>query len=67
MPNALTRKRNDEMSGLGAAGYQATTENSATGHVGTADEVATVTAFLPGPYAAFWQRPCACRECHPPW
>jgi NAD(P)-dependent dehydrogenase (short-subunit alcohol dehydrogenase family) len=49
----LTPLARDEMTGPGAAGYQAMIEHSAAGRVGTADEVANVAAFLLGPDAAF--------------
>ena len=42
----LTPLARDEMSGRGADGYRKMIETSATGRVGTADEVATVAAFL---------------------
>ena len=45
----LTPLARDEMSGPGAASYQTMIETSATGRVGTPDEVAAVTAFLLGP------------------
>src|ERR671939_1151685 len=42
----LTPLAKDEMSGPGAAGYQAMITNSAAGRVGTTDEVATAAAYL---------------------
>jgi NAD(P)-dependent dehydrogenase (short-subunit alcohol dehydrogenase family) len=42
----LTPLAKDEMSGPGAAGYQAMIERSAAGRVGTTDEVATAAALL---------------------
>jgi NAD(P)-dependent dehydrogenase (short-subunit alcohol dehydrogenase family) len=42
----LTPLAKDEMSGPGAAGYQAMIKNSAAGRVGTTDEVATAAAYL---------------------
>jgi NAD(P)-dependent dehydrogenase (short-subunit alcohol dehydrogenase family) len=42
----LTPLAKDEMSGPGAAGYQAMIERSAAGRVGTTDEVATAAAYL---------------------
>lgn len=44
----LTPLAKDEMSGPGAAGYQAMVTNSAAGRVGTTDEVATAAAYLLG-------------------
>ena len=41
------------MSGPGAAGYRAMIEGSASGRVGTADEVATAAAYLLGADAQF--------------
>jgi NAD(P)-dependent dehydrogenase (short-subunit alcohol dehydrogenase family) len=38
----------DEMSGPGAAGYQAMIEQSAAGRAGTTDEIAATAAFLLG-------------------
>jgi NAD(P)-dependent dehydrogenase (short-subunit alcohol dehydrogenase family) len=49
----LTPLARDEMSGPGAEGYRKMIEVSATGRVGTADEVATAAAFLLGPDAGF--------------
>ncbi|MGW7439228.1 SDR family oxidoreductase [Streptomyces sp. NPDC054849] len=49
----LTPLARDETSGPGAAGYRVMIDNCAAGRVGTADEVATVAAFLLGPDAAF--------------
>lgn len=49
----LTPLARDEMSGAGAAGYQAMIKNSAAGRVGTTDEVATAAAFLLGTDGAF--------------
>ena len=49
----LTPLAKEEMSGPGAAGYQAMIEKSAAGRVGTTDEVASVAAFLLGSDAAF--------------
>ena len=49
----LTPLARDEMSGPGAANYQTMIETSATGRVGTPDEVAAVAAFLLGPEAGF--------------
>jgi NAD(P)-dependent dehydrogenase (short-subunit alcohol dehydrogenase family) len=49
----LTPLASDEKSGPGSTGYQAMIDQSAAGRVGTADEVATVAAFLLGPDAAF--------------
>jgi NAD(P)-dependent dehydrogenase (short-subunit alcohol dehydrogenase family) len=43
----------DEMSGPGAAGYRAMIDASASGRVGTADEVATAAAYLLGHDAQF--------------
>jgi NAD(P)-dependent dehydrogenase (short-subunit alcohol dehydrogenase family) len=42
----LTPLAKDEMSGPGAAGYQAMIKSSAAGRVGTTDEVATAAAYL---------------------
>jgi NAD(P)-dependent dehydrogenase (short-subunit alcohol dehydrogenase family) len=42
----LTPLAKDEMSGPGAAGYQAMIKQSAAGRVGTTDEVATAAAYL---------------------
>jgi NAD(P)-dependent dehydrogenase (short-subunit alcohol dehydrogenase family) len=42
----LTPLAKDEMSGSGAANYQAMIKNSAAGRVGTTDEVATAAAYL---------------------
>ncbi|MFB4296732.1 SDR family oxidoreductase [Actinomadura sp. NTSP31] len=42
----LTPLAKDEMSGPGAAGYQAMIEHSAAGRVGTTDEVADAAAYL---------------------
>ncbi|OJF11060.1 SDR family oxidoreductase [Couchioplanes caeruleus] len=41
----LTPLAKEEMSGPGAAGYQAMIKNSASGRVGTTDEVATAAAY----------------------
>ena len=49
----LTPLARDEMSGPGAEGYRKMIEVSASGRVGTADEVATAAAFLLGPDAGF--------------
>ena len=49
----LTPLAKDEMSGPGAAGYDAMIKQSAAGRVGTTDEVATAAAYLLGPDAAF--------------
>jgi NAD(P)-dependent dehydrogenase (short-subunit alcohol dehydrogenase family) len=49
----LTPLARDEMSGPGAEGYQRMIETSAAGRGGTADEVASVAAFLLGPEASF--------------
>ena len=43
----------DEMSGPGAAGYQAMIEQSAAGRAGTTDEIAAAAAFLLGRNGAF--------------
>jgi NAD(P)-dependent dehydrogenase (short-subunit alcohol dehydrogenase family) len=42
----LTPLAKDEMSGPGAAGYQAMIANSAAGRVGTTDEIATAAQFM---------------------
>lgn len=44
----LTPPARDEMSGPGAEGYQRMIEQSASGRVGTVDEIATVAALLLG-------------------
>ena len=49
----ITPLARDEMSGPGAAHYQKMIESSATGRVGTPDEVAAAAAFLLGPEAGF--------------
>jgi len=49
----ITPLARDEMSGPGAENYQKMIETSATGRVGTPDEVAAAAAFLLGPEAAF--------------
>jgi NAD(P)-dependent dehydrogenase (short-subunit alcohol dehydrogenase family) len=49
----LTALARDEMSGPGAEGYRKMIETSPAGRVGTADEVATIAAFLLGPDAGF--------------
>ena len=49
----LTPLARDEMSGPGAEGYRKMIDVSAAGRVGTADEVATVAAFLLGTDAGF--------------
>jgi NAD(P)-dependent dehydrogenase (short-subunit alcohol dehydrogenase family) len=41
------------MTGPGAEGYRKMIQDSPAGRVGTADEVASVAAFLLGPEAAF--------------
>jgi NAD(P)-dependent dehydrogenase (short-subunit alcohol dehydrogenase family) len=43
----------EEMSGPGAAGYQAMIEQSPAGRAGTTDEIAAAAAFLLGPDGAF--------------
>jgi len=43
----------EEMSGPGAAGYQAMIERCAAGRAGTTDEIATAAALLLGPDGAF--------------
>ncbi len=49
----ITPLARDEMSGPGAANYQKMIETSASGRVGTPDEVAAAAAFLLGPEAEF--------------
>jgi NAD(P)-dependent dehydrogenase (short-subunit alcohol dehydrogenase family) len=49
----ITPLARDEMSGPGAASYQKMIETSATGRVGTPDEVAAAAAFLLGREAGF--------------
>lgn len=49
----LTPLARDEMSGPGAASYQAMIRQSAAGRVGTTDEVAVAASYLLGPDAAF--------------
>ena len=49
----ITPLARDEMSGPGAENYQKMIETSATGRVGTPDEVAAAAAFLLGPEAEF--------------
>lgn len=49
----LTPLARDEMSGPGAAGYQAMLDNSPAGRSGTVDEVASAAAYLLGPDAGF--------------
>jgi NAD(P)-dependent dehydrogenase (short-subunit alcohol dehydrogenase family) len=49
----ITPLARDEMSGPGADAYKKMIETSATGRVGTPDEVAAVAAFLLGPEAGF--------------
>ena len=49
----ITPLARDEMTGPGAANYQRMIQTSATGRVGTPDEVAAAAAFLLGPEAAF--------------
>jgi NAD(P)-dependent dehydrogenase (short-subunit alcohol dehydrogenase family) len=49
----ITPLARDEMSGPGAQGYRKMIETSATGRVGTPDELAAAAAFLLGPEAGF--------------
>jgi NAD(P)-dependent dehydrogenase (short-subunit alcohol dehydrogenase family) len=49
----ITPLARDEMSGPGADNYRTMIETSASGRVGTPDEVAAVAAFLLGPEAGF--------------
>jgi NAD(P)-dependent dehydrogenase (short-subunit alcohol dehydrogenase family) len=49
----ITPLARDEMSGPGAENYRQMIEASATGRVGTPDEVAAVAAFLLGPETGF--------------
>ena len=49
----ITPLARDEMTGAGAANYRKMIQTSATGRVGTPDEVAAAAAFLLGPEAAF--------------
>ena len=49
----ITPLARDEMSGPGAGNYQKMIETSASGRVGTPDEVAAAAAFLLGPEAGF--------------
>jgi NAD(P)-dependent dehydrogenase (short-subunit alcohol dehydrogenase family) len=49
----ITPLARDEISGPGAANYQKMIETSATGRVGTPDEVAAAASFLLGPDAGF--------------
>jgi NAD(P)-dependent dehydrogenase (short-subunit alcohol dehydrogenase family) len=49
----ITPLARDEMSGPGAEAYTKMIDTSATGRVGTPDEVAAVAAFLLGPEAGF--------------
>jgi NAD(P)-dependent dehydrogenase (short-subunit alcohol dehydrogenase family) len=49
----ITPLARDEMSGPGAENYRKMIETSATGRVGTPDEVAAAAAFLLGPEAGF--------------
>ena len=49
----LTPLARDEMSGPGAEGYRQMIETSPARRVGTADEIATIAAFLLGPDAGF--------------
>jgi NAD(P)-dependent dehydrogenase (short-subunit alcohol dehydrogenase family) len=49
----ITPLARDEMSGPGAEGYRRMIDTSATGRVGTPDEVAAAAAFLLGPEAGF--------------
>jgi NAD(P)-dependent dehydrogenase (short-subunit alcohol dehydrogenase family) len=49
----MTPLAREEMSGPGAEGYRKMIETSATGRVGTPDEVAAAAAFLLGPEAGF--------------
>jgi NAD(P)-dependent dehydrogenase (short-subunit alcohol dehydrogenase family) len=49
----ITPLARDEMSGPGSEAYQKMIETSATGRVGTPDEVAAAAAFLLGPEAGF--------------
>src|ERR687884_1048835 len=49
----ITPLARDEMSGPGAENYQKMIRTSASGRVGTPDEVAAAAAFLLGPEAGF--------------
>jgi NAD(P)-dependent dehydrogenase (short-subunit alcohol dehydrogenase family) len=49
----ITPLARDEMSGPGGEAYQRMIDTSATGRVGTPDEVAAAAAFLLGPEAGF--------------
>lgn len=49
----LTPLAKDEMSGPGSDNYQSMIANSATGRVGTTDEIAVAAAYLLGPDAGF--------------
>jgi NAD(P)-dependent dehydrogenase (short-subunit alcohol dehydrogenase family) len=49
----LTPMLREEMEGPGAAGYQQMIAQSASGRVGTTDEIAAAAAFLLGPDATF--------------
>ena len=62
----ITPLARDEMSGPGAENYQKMIETSATGRVGTPDEVAAAAAFLLGPEAGVHhrQRPAHGRRRH---